>query len=102
MNWTIILLASILSPLAISCIKQYNATTYSCWLLLAVVMYIGITCFYSYALKNNNTSTIYSYINLLNITIVTLVSIFYFGEKITPKQVLGLVVAVFAIYLLCH
>jgi len=94
--------ASILSPLAVSFIKQYNKTDYIHWIILAIIMYISLVYLYTHMLKTNNMSIIYAYLNLLNIIYVTLISIFYFEEELTTKQLVGLFVASIAIYLLYH
>lgn len=68
--------------------------------LLALVVYISSLTLYAYQLKTNPLSVATITPMLINVTIIFLVSVFYFHEKITGYQLIGIILAILAIFFL--
>ena len=83
-------------------LKQHQETDFGFLAVVAIInsaSFLVATVFHIEALKCVPANIAYSIIRL-NVVVVAVFSIFYFKEKISPLQSLGLLVAVFAMILL--
>ena len=96
----LLFLASFFSALTIIIIKQYEKSS-NIWLLLAVALSeIGLIYSYIQLLKSDNIITLFGLVKIIAILMVIVPGIIFFESKLTIKQIIGLIFAVIAIYLL--
>ena len=95
-----IFIASFFSALTVIIIKQYQKTSNNWLLLLTVLSEVALIYSYIKLLKNENIITIFSLVKIISILIVIVSSIRFFGSELTIKQIVGIIFAIIAIYLL--
>lgn len=97
----IIILGSIISALPILCVKEYLSSSSFCFILFAILCYILTIFSYIYILtKNNIVSITYPLIKLLSSFFVIFLGVFYYKERLTNYQCVGLVLGIISLYLL--
>lgn len=96
--WLLIIITSIIFCFPVTFIRKYIETSNINWIFGSLIVYACIIYLYYQILKiNNNISYIYSFLNIISILLVTLISIFYFNDTINFNQVLGIFFAIIAI-----
>ena len=95
------LLAAVASAVPITLVKKYNVTNEMKWLLFAVIIYIILIFSYIQLLKvEGNVSSLYPMIKVGSIIVVLLIAVFYYGEQLDWKKMLGILLGAVGIYLL--
>ena len=93
-------IASFFSALTILLIKKYDET-YNYWLLLVTVLSeTGLIYSYIKLLKNDDILTQFVLVKIIAIIMIIAPSILLFGSEVTMRQIIGLIFAIVAIYLL--
>lgn len=95
-----IALAIILSAIPIIMVKLYLNTNNIWFIVTAILLSIFLILTYIYIVKNYRISIIYPIIKILSVILVVVVGIFLFGEKITWRNVIGIILGLVGIYLL--
>ena len=92
----------LLSILFVLGIKYY--LKYDNFLFLGAVLLIQIIAIYIYVelLKNNNSGTLYCISKIVSIIVILILSILLFGEQMTLKQWMGVVLACVALILIMN
>ena len=95
-----VFIAAIFSAFTVIIIKQYEKSPNN-WLLLATALQ-EIVLIYSYIklLKGDNIITLFGLVKIIAILFVIAPGILFFESKLTTKQIIGLIFAIIAIYLL--
>lgn len=101
-NNTGILLGAIFSALSPILIGLYikGGKKQIILLILAIINSMLILYIYGYLAKKQNISTIYTKIKILSIIMVVIIGIIFIGDKITCRNIIGIILAVIAMKLL--
>jgi multidrug transporter EmrE-like cation transporter len=96
----VLYISVLLSILFVLGIKYY--LKYDNVLFLVGVLLIQIIAIYIYIelLKNNNSGTLYCISKIVSIIIILILSILLFGEQMTLKQWIGIILACVGLYLI--
>lgn len=96
----VLYISVVLSILFVLGIKYY--LKYDNVLFLVGVLLIQIIAIYIYIelLKNNNSGTLYCISKIVSIIIILILSILLFGEQMTLKQWIGIILACAGLYLI--
>ncbi len=100
-NYVLIIIAAILSALLSILIATYVKKINKSYIFfLAIVCAITLLYMYTIIYKNNDMGRMYTIIKIISILIVTFISYKFFQEKISTKNILGIIFAIIAIILL--
>ena len=91
---------AIIAAIVISMTKQYTITSEKYLIIVAIILSIGSFFFYIEVFRNNNISTTYPIIKILSILLVVFAGILLFGEELSTKNIIGILLGLAAIYLL--
>lgn len=95
------LIAAVASAIPITLVKKYNLTNDIKWLIFAFILYLILIFSYIQLLKNEeNLSVLYPIIKIISIFIVLAVAMFYYGETLEWKHIIGILLGTISIYLL--
>jgi multidrug transporter EmrE-like cation transporter len=101
MNYNLLLLfATIVAILPVFFIKSYIKTNNKIYLLFALIGYILLLNAYIALFTNYQVSSNYVILQVLQILLVIIGSVFLFAEKLTLQQSGGVVFGIASIYLL--
>jgi uncharacterized membrane protein len=102
LNYFYIFIASIFSGLPIIFVNYYSKNKNIFWIIMAIASYTVLVFSYLYLLLNtsNSVSKLYSLIKISSIVIVVIFSILFLKEKLTIKNIIGLILGSIAISLL--
>ncbi len=97
-----IFIAAIFSSFPIIFVNNYIKNNNIIWILLAITSYAVLVFSYYYLLKDrsNDVTKLYSTIKISSIIIVSLFSTLLLHEKLTTKNIIGLLLGMIAITLL--
>jgi drug/metabolite transporter (DMT)-like permease len=101
-NIIILILAAFFSAVPVILVQQYLKTdkTKHYLILLSIISYIIVILFYIEIFEFRNAAIGHSIIKYISIIFVFIVGIFYYEQKITMKQYIGVILGLVAIYLL--
>lgn len=87
-----------------SMIKTYHLSNYTeHWrFLTAILVYTAVPVFLLLSLKYEGVGNMNFYWNVLSTVVVFLIAIYYFGEKVNNSQFIGIVMALFGVFLVIH
>ena len=94
--WSLILLIAILETIGMSIIED-SANKKNRYFVVGLVFYMIVAIILYHILKVGNLSITNALWNATTVILVTLVGVFYFKEKLTKYQYIGLLFAIFAI-----
>ena len=101
LTYGLILIAAITSALPITLVKQYNSTNEMKWLFFAIISYlILILCYIRLLKTDSNIATLYPFIKIISIFVVLFIAVYYYGEKLEWKHIIGVLLGAIGIYLL--
>lgn len=100
MDYIWLIIAALLSVMAVPCVKQYIQDGNIIWLVIAIVMNILLIFLYLILFIKYESIQAYSMIKILSIIILIPISIILFSEKINIQIVIGLILGCLALYLL--
>ena len=97
-----ILTASIFSSFPIIFVNNYIKSNNIIWILLVISSYTILGGSYYYLLKyvSNNLTKLYSTIKILSVILVVLLNNIFLHEKITIKNIIGIILGTISITLL--
>ena len=97
-----ILTASIFSSFPIIFVNNYINSNNIIWILLVIASYTILGGSYYYLLKyvSNNLTKLYSTIKILSVILVVLLNNIFLHEKITIKNIIGIILGTISITLL--
>lgn len=104
--WALIIIASIMAAMQPILLKQYvnekNNNNDLRWIIILFVLICEMILIKLYLeiLSTNDLIVANSIIKIFSLLVVAIVSFYFFKEKITTKELMGIIVALFAIYLL--
>ena len=93
-------IASFFSALTVILIKQYEKYTNNWLLLITALSEFGLIYSYIQLLKNDDILTQFALVKMIAILMIIIPNILLFESVLTMKQIVGLIFAVIAIYLL--
>lgn len=102
-NGVNLVLATILSVIPILLIKKYVDTgenNYG-YLYVAIIFSIILLLIYIELLKAFGATMLFNMVKILSILLMVFIGITYLGESLNHKQIMGVVLAIVALYLLC-
>jgi multidrug transporter EmrE-like cation transporter len=97
-GWVLMAAASASIPLML--MKKYTETKKTILILFSLICYLVLIQSYIYLLATSNISTIYPIIKMVSDLIVIPAGIFLFHEKLNVYNYMGMILAIFSIYLL--
>jgi hypothetical protein len=95
-----ILIAAVSASIPLFLIKKYSETKKTILILFSLICYLVLIQSYIYLLAVSSISTIYPIIKVVSDLIVISGGIFLFHEKLNIYNYLGIILAIFSIYLL--
>jgi multidrug transporter EmrE-like cation transporter len=95
-----LMFSSFFSALTIIIIKQYEKTANNWLLLVTTLSETGLIYSYIKLLKNDDILTQFALVKIIAIIMIIAPSILLFGSEVTMRQIIGLIFAIVAIYLL--
>ena len=75
---------------------------YLIWVFLICIVGIVGTLMFWKAINNNNVGTVSSIVGSLRITFAVLIGYLFFKEALSKKQLLGVVLAIFSVFLISY
>jgi|SRR5271156_4561266 len=99
-EWGWYLVAAMAAALPVPLVKKYNDTNNKIYLLVAIILYMVLITAYVYILKTHEMATIYPFLKILSIIIVVFVGIIWFNDQLRPKDIIGIILGLVALYLL--
>ena len=99
-DWFFYVLSAILIAAPLPLIKKYNLTNNKIYLLVALFMYFLLVLVYSKILRTHEIIKIFPLTKILSIVIVFFVGIVFFHNKLTIQTIIGVILAIVAMYLL--
>ncbi len=99
-EWIWYLVAIIAAALPVAFIKKYNDSGNKIYLLAAIILYIVLITAYIRILKTHEMATIYPFLKILSIIIVVFTGVIWFGDQLHPKDIIGIILGLVALYLL--
>jgi multidrug transporter EmrE-like cation transporter len=97
-HWLII--ATIIAIIPIFLLKQYILTNNYLYIVLSLCTYSILIISYINLFRNNQVSSIYVLLQILQIFLVVSVSLLFYNEHIKLSQLVGIILGSVAIYLL--
>jgi drug/metabolite transporter (DMT)-like permease len=85
-------------------IKSYHLSNYTeHWrFILAILVYVCVPIFLLLSLKYEGVGNMNFYWNVLSTVFVFIIAIYYFGERVTNSQFIGIILALFGVFLVIH
>jgi len=85
-------------------IKTYHLSNYTeHWrIVVAIAVYVMVPILLLLSLKYQGVGNMNFYWNVMSTVFVFLIAIYYFGEKVTNSQFIGIVLAIFGVFLVIH
>jgi multidrug transporter EmrE-like cation transporter len=96
------MLGAITSAIPALCMKQYAHSHELYWLLISLISYIILLYVYYKLFEFTGVSILYPFLKVLSILFVIGTGVLVFGEQITSRIGLGLLLGVGSIYLLSN
>lgn len=96
--WLII--ATIIAIIPIFLLKQFILTNNYLYIILSLCAYSILIVSYINLFRNNQVSSIYVLLQILQILLVVIVSLLFYNEHIKLAQIIGIILGSVAIYLL--
>ncbi|AGC02327.1 integral membrane protein [Acanthamoeba polyphaga moumouvirus] len=93
--------AAIISAIPIPIIQKYVNTNNKFYLFLAMLFYFILIFIYAQVLQSTQMSIAYPLIKFLSIILVVIFGVLFFNNKLTTKQIIGIIIGGVALYLLC-
>ena len=94
-------LSAVTASIPFIMIKKYNDTNNEMYILLAAFAYALLIITYIKILRTHEMIKVYPLLKIISLLIVVFVGILFFNNKMTGKIILGIVLAIIALYLLC-
>lgn len=94
------LLACLVISLPVTFLKKYIETSNPCYIIYAMIFYGFLSFLYLKLLRNNDISFMYTILNIISILTVSLIGIFYFGDKINIYKTIGIILSIISIIFL--
>lgn len=96
----LIIFASIIALLPIFFIKEYIKTNNKIYIIITIISYVLLMVAYINIFKKKEIMTSYTLLQILQIIIISIISIFIYNEKLTITKTIGLLSGGIAIYCL--
>ena len=100
-NYVLIILGSLFSAFIAIFIKKYINNYNFKWLIFSIIFSLFLICIYVNLFKSKKMSITYPLIKIISVLMVFLFGVFYFREKPTYREIIGLIFGIISIYLLC-
>lgn len=97
-KWLII--TAILSASSIGILKKYILTKDIKWMVLTVILFLSLIVSYHNVICDNDIAIVYPMIKIITIMLVVWTGVYFFDEKLTTKDYIGLAIGGVAVYLL--
>lgn len=94
------ILATIIGALIIPLVKEYINTSNNMLLVVAITLHIILVFVYVKLFANNNISTFYTFTKIFSIIIVVAFGVLWFNEKLSYKNIIGIILAIVSLGLL--
>jgi len=98
----LIVLGAIASAIPAICMKEYARSHEMHWLLFSFISYVILMYAYYKLFEFTSVSVMYPFLKVLSILFVIGTGVLVFGEQITTRITLGLLLGVGSIYLLSN
>ena len=98
--WLIVSLIVFADVTSQCCIKKYTTSKILLYLIIGMIGYSIYGYLLSHIFTLTKFSTIYALISQIGIILVAFIGYFIFKEKITNKEMLGLILSIISIFLL--
>uniref|UniRef100_A0A6G6ACD3 Membrane protein n=1 Tax=Borely moumouvirus TaxID=2712067 RepID=A0A6G6ACD3_9VIRU len=95
------LIAAIISAIPIPIIQKYVDTKNKFYLFLAMLFYLILVLIYAQVLQSTQMSIAYPLIKFLSIILVVVFGVLFFNNKLSTKQIIGILIGGVSLYLLC-
>jgi multidrug transporter EmrE-like cation transporter len=95
-----IIVAVISASIQVASVKKYTKTNQVYWILISILASLFLTLAYVKTFNGQNISVIYPLIKILCIISVIITGVVFFNEKLSIKNISGIVFGVISIYLL--
>lgn len=93
----LITLLVILELLSVSSLKYWSVRKNNTFLILGILGYLAVGCFFAYILHTHSNMTIINALwQVLNIILVSIVGILIYKEKLSVIQYIGMIFAIIA------
>jgi multidrug transporter EmrE-like cation transporter len=96
----LLLISSVITIIALLCIKKYIANGNFTYILLSAVLYLILIYVYLKLFKDGELSSLYVVLQILQILIVSIIGFILYKEKFTYNKIIGIISGIIGVYFL--